>query len=125
MTSIDIITSGEGNSHEGLRASETFKCHTPFLIRGEAKGIHTYRVTRLSVTNERCSDVYRILCRLYPRLTSMPTIFFDAQNFRPLTEGKLPRIWYNRVSKARPDGRAFAFKDQGLQVQSPDLGLLF
>jgi hypothetical protein len=28
-------------------------------------------------------------------------------------EGKPPRIWYNEVSKARPDGRAFAFKDQG------------
>jgi hypothetical protein len=118
MTSIDIITSGEGNSHEGLRASETFKCHTPFLIRGEAEEIHTYRVTRLSVTNERCSDVYRILCKLYPEIDLYANYFFrSVRTSVTRIEGMLLEFWYNEINEARPNGRAFCFQDRGQHVQ--------
>jgi hypothetical protein len=123
MTSIDIITSGEGNSHEGLRASETFKCHTPFLIR-ERRRESTRTGKAASAANEQRSDEPNLEQTL-PEIDFNANYFFRSAKLPSLTEGKLPRIWYNRVSKARPDGRAFAFKDQGLQVQSPDLGLLF
>ena len=80
MTSIDIITSSEGNSHEGLRASETFKCHTPFLIR-ERRRESTRTGKAASVANEQRSDEPNLEQTL-PEIAFNANYFFQRQKFR-------------------------------------------
>jgi hypothetical protein len=53
------------------------------------------------------------LVQTLPDIDLYANYFFRSAKLPFPAEGKLPRIWYNEVSKARPDGRAFAFKDQG------------